>query len=68
MCMCIYVSCRTHGWLPNQPRQPTNKQSYLQVELTIHPDFVFNPEVHEGGVLFWILVEDGDQVIDWLLD
>ncbi len=40
--------------------QPITR-SLLKVELTIHPDFAFNPEVHEGGVLFWLLVEDGDQ-------
>ncbi len=40
--------------------QPITR-SLLKVELTIHPDFVFNPEVHDNGVLFWIVVEDVDQ-------
>lgn len=42
--------------------QPITR-SLLKVELTIHPDFVFNPDVHDNGVLFWIVVEDVDQEV-----
>ncbi|EWM22383.1 u5 small nuclear ribonucleoprotein helicase [Nannochloropsis gaditana] len=40
--------------------QPITR-SLLKVELTVHPDFIFNVDVHENGVLFWIMVEDADQ-------
>lgn len=40
--------------------QPVTR-SLLKVELTIHPDFMFEAKVHDYGQLFWVLVEDVDQ-------
>jgi pre-mRNA-splicing helicase BRR2 len=39
--------------------QPVTR-SLLRIDLTIVADFEFDPAVHEGGILFWILVEDMD--------
>jgi len=40
--------------------QPITR-SLLKVELHIQPDFRFDTNVHDYGLLFWILVEDVDQ-------
>ena len=34
--------------------------STLRIELTISPDFQYNPEIHGAAQTFWILVEDVD--------
>lgn len=39
--------------------QPVTR-STLRIELTITPDFQWNPNVHGGAETFWILVEDVD--------
>jgi pre-mRNA-splicing helicase BRR2 len=39
--------------------QPITR-SILKVELTITPDFEFNPEFHGASEQFWVLVEDVD--------
>jgi pre-mRNA-splicing helicase BRR2 len=39
--------------------QPVTR-SLLRIDLTIMADFEFDASVHEGGILFWILVEDMD--------
>jgi pre-mRNA-splicing helicase BRR2 len=33
-------------------------RSLLKIDLTITPDFEFDPTVHDANLLFWILVED----------
>lgn len=40
--------------------QPITR-SLLKVELTIIPDFQFDPKVHDYAQLFWVVVEDVDQ-------
>lgn len=39
--------------------QPITR-SLMRIDLTITPDFQFDPQVHEAGQMFWVLVEDVD--------